>query len=467
MPDEVIKNDDIHFGPADIDPATGEPRIPETDVITDDKLSDDQKGHLTSFAPDIDGASFNSKGDIVDSEGKVVLAKADLDVKLDANPGETEDEKAIRLAKEKAEGEGGDGDEGTPEEKATKLIADSEGELITIDGVEYKIKDGAAVDTADAVKITKEELQTKMVESLGDEVSGDDDYISELSTLTGYTPVDDKGAPVEYENDVEGIAKFISDTVRQEGTRLHQEQQNGFFTQYPQMKDAYNFLRVNNNLEGYGQVTDHSKVKLDKDNEGQLTEIIIKGEMLRGRTKEQAQRQVKYAKDDNRLLEESTDNLTFIQGRETAAAADRASTVAAADKVASDTAKEYWGGIKTTIDGGTLEGYVIPENIQIRDENDKVITKNRTDFYNYVSQTVDNEGNSAASVARTSKPELELLIDYIMFTGGDLKSLVNLQVKKENAKTGKLQISRNKSNKTKIVIGKAKDTSKANNDNIL
>jgi len=319
----------------------------------------------------------------------------------------------------------------------------------------------------DAVILDKAALQAKMEESLADGGDDDTDYINQISALTGYQPVDDKGVDVAYANDIDGISKYVSDSVRQEGTRLFEESQANFFTAYPQMKDAFNYLKVNNSLEGYGKVTDHSKVKLDKDNEEQLSEMIIQGEILRGRTMDQAKRQVKYAKDDNRLFEEGTENLTFVQTTENASVAAREASVAATNQKVADDAATYWGGIKTTIDSGKLEGYIIPENIQVRDKNGVVTNKARSDFYNFVSQTVDNAGNSAAANARATRPELDLLIDYVMFTGGDIKSLIDLQVKKTNAKTFKLQTSKHKSNNSKIVIGKAKDTSKVNNDNIV
>lgn len=460
MADEVIKNDDIEFGNGNIDPTTGEPYVVTSNIIADDQLSDDQRTHLTQFAPDIDGASFNDKGDIVGSDGKVVMSKADLDVKLADDPGgdpqETEEEKAARLARE-AE------DEADLGAKASKLIVDSDGQPITIGDVEYTIKDGVAVDADGNIKLDKEALQKVIEESIaeGDE---SDDYIEELSSLTGFKPVDDKGNDIEYENSIDGIAKYISDTVRQEGGRIYQEEQDAFFTNHPQMKDAYNYLRVNKSLEGYGNVTNHAEVTLDKSNTEQLSAMIVEGEMLRGRTKEQALRMVGYAKDDNRLFEEATDNLTFVKGKEAAEATAREAAVAAMDKADSDAAIKYWDGIKSTIDAGTLEGYIIPENIQTRDDKNIVTTKSREDFYNYVSQTVDKDGNSAAALARAERgAELELLIDYVMFTGGDLKSLVNLQVKKEKAKDAKLKFGRN-ANTNKVVIGKPNNKKVDNND---
>ena len=459
---EEINNDDLLFGVGEIDPATGKPFVKGDTIISADKLDDTQRGYLAQFAPDIDKGSFNDKGDIVDSTGKVILTKAELAVKL-AKPVdvETEETKAARLlAETKTKGEL------SIEDQAKNLIKDNEGKVIQIDGVEYQIKNGVAVDKMGNTIFDSTILNQKMVESLTN--TDDVSYIDEISKLTGYTPVDDKGNPVIYEDSVEGYAKYINDVVSQESARVIEERENGFFNEFPVLKDAYNFLRINGSLEQFGNITNHAKVILDKDNIDQLTSVIIEAEMLRGRTKEQASRLAKYAKDDNRMLEEAKDSLTFIQTKEVNEESARATRVAEIDAAAELQANTYWNGIKQTISKGELEGYVIPTNIQVRNETGAVINKTRDDFYNFVSQSVDNQGNSAAAVARAKKgAELELLIDYVMFTGGDLKQLVNLQVKRQTAQSAKLQIGANKDQKTKVIIGKAGDNSKANNDDII
>ncbi len=429
-----------------------------------DSLSDDDKSNLSALFPDVDDVSINSNGDVVKPDGTVIMSKSDFAEK--SNKGNIDDDDD--------DPDGGGDDDGNSDDvedditdQAKKLISENEGQTITIDGVEYTIKGGVAVDSENNIKFDAEALLKSVEDSLSDDSDDDIDYISEITKMTGLIAVDDSGNPIEYEPTIEGIAKYVSDVTRQEGNRLFKDSQDSFFNTYAPLKDAFNYLRVNNTLNGFGNVTDHSNVKLNADDSDQLTSIIIEGEMKRGRTKEQAERIVKYAKDDNRLLDEAKDSLAFLKQAEEKDKQDRAKIVEEQDKRMNEQITAYWNDIKSTIDKGELEGYIIPENIQVRDDKGKVISKTRADFYSYVSESVNKNGDSAASLARANKgKELDLLIDYILFTGGDIKQLSNLQSKKDNANKARLKLSKNKSQKNNVVIGKAKDKSKANNNEI-
>ena len=103
---------------------------------------------------------------------------------------------------------------------------------------------------------------------------------------------------------------------------------------------------------------------------------------------------------------------------------------------------KFWNGVETAIKNRKLGQYQIPEQIKIT-RNGKSMMVTPADFYRYVSVT-DKDGKTAyakdcEAVSKEQQINDSLLKAYLMFTGGDYSSLVDMAIKEKEVKTLKLK----------------------------
>jgi hypothetical protein len=286
---------------------------------------------------------------------------------------------------------------------------------VEIDGVQYALdKDGNALDKDGKVHKTKAQLDA--LSAIDDELP----LVDEIQAKSGYKLVDDKGNPKKYEDTPEGLLALATDIAAEKARTGIKK----FFDAMPEVEDYAKHIQRGGTKEDYfkAQLSSWSNTKLDEKNETQLTSACVADLMATGMSKEQAEETAKMYKDTDKLKEFGKAAYTrLVQNEQTQkAAADKAYN----DKIADEALKteNHWKAVEEVVKKGTLKHITIPET-------------DREAFYAYIAFDADGNGNSKATLDRAKMPtEVQLQLDYLVYKGFDLKTLITNAVKSENVR---------------------------------
>lgn len=334
---------------------------------------------------------------------------------------------------------------------------------VEIEGVEYDLNEnGDAIDKDGVVKFTKDEI-TAMEDDTPEEATYDMETISNETAIVNY---DEHGNPIKYENTVDGIKKWGTDSYNKGG----EDAINDLLSEYPEVNGLINHLRVGNSLDTFNNTRpDYGKVKLAKDNEAQLKDIIYKAQSARGNRIESIDRYYESLKagdtENDAIFEEAQVELKYMQDADKAAVVAQQAAIAqqAADTKANNDA--YWG-MDVSTDGNLIDlnvedsvygiikagvikvngkSFSIPKQIKVV-ENGKPMLKTAGDFLSYLRDpiTVNIDGRPI----NITRDKLDLHNEQVKRTVGndvfdayrrfvnyDDTQLVTEQVNKSKVKT--------------------------------
>lgn len=341
-----------------------------------------------------------------------------------------------------------------------------EGTVVEFDGAEYTVdKDGNLVDKEG--KVFKEAKDVKdWLASL--EVSNADDKkdidVKSIQEALGITISGEDDKPVEYENSVEGVKKYVNDVIEASREEHYETALNTFFTKYPVMKDVLNYYVANgNSLDGFNQKEDRSNISIDKENKEQQKNIIRTAWKENNR-RGNVEQYIDYLDSTNILYDTAVEELDALKQADI----EERNRVAQQAKETQEQYEQeqfaYWTSVKDIIDSRKIAGYTIPENIVVTRDGKK-ISYSPKDFFNYVYM-VDESGKSAyvrdlEKETPESRKEDEILRAYLKFVGGNYSNLVDMAINEE--KVHRIKVS-SKETKPKVTV--RKPTTNNNNGNI-
>jgi len=315
------------------------------------------------------------------------------------------------------------------------------------------------VSTLDQVVVDDVELyvfNNQLVDKTGKPVYNEDEYaelkansnildVNLIQRYSGIELLDETGTPIEFENTVKGIAKreaFIKDMAEKQGRELAI---NELFESTPVIKDVLQYVKKNGSLEGFKPATDYSKVTLSKDNEDQLTNIIIEAELLKGNTLDKAKKYIDFYKADNQLYEEAIEAKNFIVSQKQAQEQARVQSEQESEAKRRKEIREYYGidydknGKEVVVNNegslynkivskGTVGEFVIPEvGIKVTTPDGTLKTLTRRDIFNYIALAVDENGNSQADldeIKYMSSTDNRIKRALFNLTAGDISALI-------------------------------------------
>lgn len=390
-------------------------------VITDVKRN--HSIHSEYYAPATEGAGSRGKGD--DDLTLDRLRGEEIDPDLTKTLADRDE--ATRLAKEAeriANGGKASDDKGNEDETPEQKIAREEAERLA-EEAKNNIKldaDGNQVDETGKIIKTKEVLaeEAKAAEE-NEEVELP--LVDEILATTGIEILDENGKPKIYEDSVEGIIQATNDIVAHK-LKLSQNQ---LFQDYPDVKKYLDAKLKGQTDEDFfaNKLNDWKQVTINETDESQQLDIVIKGFEAKGYDKARAIKMATLIKDSGKdtLLQESKDVLKDLQTNQATAEAQAIEKANNAKIEREKKANEYWNTVDSTIKAGKLGDYVIPE-------------VDRKAFNDYVSLAVDDNGNSAAMIARAKLTlEQKLLNDYYLFKGMNFNDLAKNAVNKQKVDT--------------------------------
>lgn len=271
-----------------------------------------------------------------------------------------------------------------------------------------------------------------------------------ITKLTGFEIKDESGKPIEYEDSYQGLAKREEDLVKMVSTEVAGTAISRFFEDNPDLKQAYHYKITKGSLEGFSLGKDYSKVELKDDDTQAQFDIVVEAEMMKGNTKERAEKIANYIKEDGALLEESKLALKFITDTKNEVIRKRDEDLKNQQIAEQKAIDEYWTNVQNIIESGKIKDYSIPSIIKIS-ANGKTVEVTRQDFYNFMAKpigTIEGKPVSAYDVALIKSNEQRTIEDdifdaFLVFIGNDRSQLIKGEIKKEQIKNLKDKLKNN------------------------
>ena len=327
------------------------------------------------------------------------------------------------------------------------------GEIIQIGDDQYTVaengdlldKDGNVFKEAKDVKDFLKDYQDDGDDGGKNNNNNNDGKVIDMKSIQealGFQFVDDNDKDIEYENNIEGVKTYIKDVIDQQTEEIKEATLNTLFEKYPFAKEIINYYMANgNSLDGWGVEVDRSNVTIDENNERQQEDIVRTAWKEQRRTGD-LDNYIAYLKSSGTLLSTAKSELAGLQQADRARKEDLERQAQAAHQAQEEEMNKFWNGVETAIKSRKLGQYQIPEQIKIT-RNGKSMMVTPADFYRYVSVT-DKDGKTAyakdcEAVSKEQQINDSLLKAYLMFTGGDYSSLVDMAIKEKEVKTLKLK----------------------------
>lgn len=255
---------------------------------------------------------------------------------------------------------------------------------------------------------------------------------SEYITASGAEVLDTNGKPIEYEASPKGLAQRERELlVQREGSAV-QAAFDEFFNTNPDIYEAYSHKQVSGSLEGYDFDTDYTKIEIAKDNVAQHKEIIIKAELMLDGDRTRAEMMAEMYVDKNKSYNASTAALKKLTDARVTRIKDNQDVIDKANTTQAAKNTELWTKVEGILDSGKLLGITIPNEIKVKTDDGKIVTRKREDFLNFMKTPIvggDNAGYTEAQVKAINRSvETSVYLSYLDFTRQEIGSLVDSKV---------------------------------------
>lgn len=315
------------------------------------------------------------------------------------------------------------------------------GTELEFEGVTYHIDENKNLVDAEGNIFKKAEEVKEWIE--GQDVVDENDNDSELTIESlqqalGIEIKDENGNAVEFTNDAAGIKSYVDSVIELRTKDVSEATLNKFFADAPVVKEFVDYLVLNNgNPQGFGQLRDRSGVKLDKENEGQLEQVIRAAAAEFG-NKSINDNYIKFLKETGGLYDEAQRQLENLVEKDKAVRADVEKRAQEARDARQKEVKEYWNRVNSVIESRNIAGYKIADSFVV-ERDGKKITQTPNDFISYITRKDKETGLTAyqADLDRMSEDDVlnaELLDAWLHFTGKTYSDLQQMAIKEDNVR---------------------------------
>ena len=342
-----------------------------------------------------------------------------------------------------AEDENGGDDKGDDSKKPFEA-----GTVIEFEGVSYTATEaGDLVDDKGNIFKKADEINDWLKEVNVDDTDSKSSVIDieQLQKALNISLVDDNDKPVQFENSIEGVKSFIESVIEQSREIHYDEGVKQLFATYPIVQDFLNYYVANgNSYEGFGGKADRTDVQFDADNEAQHI-AIIKTAWEERNVPGNVDNYIEYLKNTNNLAATAELELEALKKADAEYKKQLAEEASKKEAEQIEYERAYWSGIQKKINEGTIGNYKIPEVISITRDGQKVnVTRNH--FFEYLYHR-DKDGYSRyqRDIQNMKQEDIDndqLVRAYLMFTGGNYDSLVDMAIRKKELSAIKVKITK-------------------------
>ncbi len=228
--------------------------------------------------------------------------------------------------------------------------------------------------------------------------------IDTLSQRFGYEIAGD------FADDYDGLEKYTTAVAG----KIAEERVSGLFEQYPDVREYLEYRANNGDPRKYfqAQQADMNYQSLKLENNAALQKRIVYDGMKMQGFDDAAISKMADAYEDAGILQDNAE--VYLTHLQKAQANRKQELIASQEKQAAterENATQYWNAVANTVETGELKGLKIP-------------TKQRKQFYNWMTSPVNKQGNTQRDIDRSKlDTESALALEYLIYQGFDLTKL--------------------------------------------
>ena len=325
-------------------------------------------------------------------------------------------------------GEGVTTEEVAPAQEEQKVEASQE-EAEFEKEIEEKKEEKVEVEEKEVEPKAEEETQEETVEEEVEEEKVEDESETVVSQILGKLGYEGSG---EYDDTTEGLVELTKDVASQ----MADDRLDEVLEAFPKVKEHIQYVLAGGNSDTFMRANDPSfdygKLEIAEDDVHSQKAILSTYLQQKGHDDEFVKDFLGDLEDSGKLkskAEIARKSLAKVQADE------RASLVSQQQRTMEQKAakqQEFWTEINDTINkSDEFAGLSIPE-------------KEKQKFFKYLSTPVDQNGYTQRDLDHTeANIEVKLAIDYLMYKGFDLKSIINTKARTTNATSLKDKINKN------------------------
>lgn len=269
---------------------------------------------------------------------------------------------------------------------------------------------------------TPENEEPKSLEEPEAQEEAEESIIDTLSNRLGYQVEGD------FSDDFDGLTNYTSAVAQ----KMAQEQMAQLFDQYPDVREYFTYRANNGDPGAYFKAQqaemDYNSIEID-DNVVTQKRVVQDGMRAQGFGEEEITRMTEAYEDAGILKDNAEVYLTQLKKHQQTHKEQLLERQKAEAQQQQEEATQYWNSVSETIKEGNLRGMQIP-------------TKQRRQFYDWMTQPVDQNGATQRDHDR-SKMDMEtaLALEYLIYQGFDLSKLAKnvSNTKKAQSLKDKLQ----------------------------
>ena len=290
---------------------------------------------------------------------------------------------------------------------------------------EEEVKEEPQAETEQVEEEVKEEVKEEQPEETQEEVEETEDkedaeptVVSEILEKLGYEP---EG---EYDDTPEGLAEMTKDIASQ----MADDRIDNVLENFPLVKQHLEYVlqggESQNFMEAHDPNMDYEKFNLKEDDTASQKVILSNYFQLKGHDKEFINELLEDYEDTGKLYKKAgaaKDALGKYQQQQREEMFERQRQ---ANIEQQKVQKEFWDGVASTIESSQeFAGINIPQ-------------KDKNKFFNYISRPVDQEGRTQRDLDHSNAEiDVKLAIDYLMYKGFDINSLISTKAKTQSTRT--------------------------------
>jgi hypothetical protein len=318
------------------------------------------------------------------------------------------------------------------------VIAGDGVDTVAIDNIEQPVEEVQEEPTTEVE--TTEEVEEEIVnedyededdseddlKSTDDDVEADDTVVSEVLSKLGY----------ELDGEFADTAEGLADMTKEVASKMADDRIDDVLAAFPLVKEHLQYVLAGgestNFMQAYDPNLDYNTFELTEDDTRSQKSILSDYFTIKGHDKEFIQELLEDYSDSGKLhgkAEAARQALGKQQSAQRAQLVEQERQKSAEQRAQQE---QFWGGVADTIKNSKeFAGLQVSE-------------KEKGKFFNYLSQPVNNNGYTQRDIDHAeAEMETKLAIDYLMYKGFNLESIINKKAKTKQSKSLRAKISKN------------------------
>ena len=245
----------------------------------------------------------------------------------------------------------------------------------------------------------------------------------------------------EFAEDYDGVVAFTQ-TVANE---IAKEQLDSVFSQFPDVEQYLQYRYNGGDPKRYFQATapqvDFSAIEIDSEDVSTQRGVVQEFLARSGYTAEEIAETIQDYVDAGILERQATRSLGKLQKMQQQEAVSILEKQQQEAQQRQRQVQQQWTNIQSTINAGTVRGFEIP-------------TADRKKFFSWMSDAVDNQGNTQRLIDRQSMDiETQVAMEYLLWKNFDLNKLVANRNNTQKAQNLKQKLQQNNTASTRMKGG--------------